>query len=148
MLFPPQPTKVQAMVQLYNELITAINTLVSPSSSGSIGTDYSANKPAVPGIGLQFPASGPYASYVLVTTVPASVYLFTEIENNSGGQIVIILDDGTAAAGAAPVNYSIFPLAGGLGSGSQGGSWQNSSERGRIQVYAPITTAQVKVRTN
>ena len=115
---------------------------------GSTGADFSVNKPTPPNVGSPFAASGPYASYVLIATVPASTRAGVDVENNSGAQIVIVLDDGTAASGAAPNNASVFALGGGGAPGSQGGSWISLVERGRVQVYAPSASAQVTVRTN
>ena len=117
--------------------------------AGSTGADYSANIPTLPNVGANFAASGPYASYVLVATVAASATRKSiDIENDSGAQIAILLDDGTAASGATPNNASVFALSGGSGAGALGGSWVSQVERGRVQVYAPASTAQVAVRTN
>lgn len=115
-------------------------------NNGSTGLDYSANKPTLPTVGSAFAASGPYASYVLVATVPASsTRANVDIENDSGAQIAIVRDDGTAAGGAAPVNASVFPISGGAAAGQQGGSWSSSTFRGRLQIYAPVSTVQVAV---
>jgi hypothetical protein len=119
------------------------------ASAGSKGADYSANQPALPNVGANFGGSGPYAGYVLISTVPSSPARFSiDVENNGGAQIAILLDDGTAANGAAPVNATVFALAGGSGTGSQGGSWVSLVEKGRVQVYAASASAQVAVRQN
>lgn len=112
-----------------------------------IPTDWSANKPTLPNIGTAFAASGPYASYVLLATVPFNnARKLIEIENNSGAQIAIIRDPGDAVSGALPATATIFALGGGSGTGSQGGSWASSTFRGRVQVYGPAAgTAQVAV---
>lgn len=108
--------------------------------------DFSANKPVLPGIGLAFGADGPYANYVLVATVPVSaVRKEVDIENTSGAQIAVVLDDGAAATGIAPTNASVFALVGGSTSGAQGGAWSSTSFKGRIQIYAPLSTAIVTV---
>ena len=121
----------------------------SVAQSGSIGADYSANKPALPNVGANFAAGGPFANYVSIVTVAASASrLSIDVENDSGAQIAIILDDGAAASGAAPNNASVFALGGGAGVGVQGGSWVSLIEKGRVQVYAPASTAQVAIRTN
>lgn len=115
-------------------------------SGGTTGTDYSANKPTLPNVGSNFSASGPYASYILIATVPASTSRSkVDIENTSGAQIVVIRDDGTAASGAAPTNASVFALAPGNGVGSQGGSWATTSFYGRLQIYAASSSAQIAV---
>jgi hypothetical protein len=118
----------------------------SVAQAGSTGLDYSANKPTLPNIGANFAASGPYASYVLIATVAASPSRNNiDIENTSGAQIAIIRDDGTAANAAAPVNASVFALGGGSSVGAQGGSWTSQTFKGRVSVYAPLSTAQVAI---
>ena len=57
-------------------LTTPSNTSAAPlyvSTAGTTGLDYSANKPTLPNVGANFAASGPYASYVLIATVPVLV---------------------------------------------------------------------------
>jgi hypothetical protein len=111
------------------------------------GRDYSANKPALPAVGAAFGGSGPYANYVLVSTIPASTARNNvEVLNPSGAQIVIILDDGTAAAGAPPNNATIVPLGGGSGAGAQGGGWSDQTFKGRLQIYALSASAFVSAR--
>jgi hypothetical protein len=113
--------------------------------AGSTGLDFSANIPTLPNVGAGFAASGPYASYVLIKTVAAGVRNNIDIENISGAQIAIIRDDGTASAGSAPANASVFALAGGGGVGQQGGSWSSQTFRGRLQIYAASSSAIVAV---
>ncbi|MBV8474084.1 MAG: hypothetical protein JO107_14795 [Hyphomicrobiales bacterium] len=120
--------------------------------AGTTGADYSANKPTLPNVSANFGASGVYANYVLIATVPANPSrLSIDVENTSGAQIAIVRDDGTAASGTAPNNASVFALAGGSvpggGSavGTQGGSWSSQTFKGRVQVYAPSSSAQVVV---
>lgn len=119
------------------------------AQSGSFGMDYSVNVPTLPAIGAGFGSTGPYANYVLVQTVPANAARISiDVENTSGAQIVVLVDDGTAASGAAPNNPSLIPLGGGVSSGAQGGSWSSLAEKGRIQVYAPSSSAFVTIRAN
>ena len=128
---------------------TGIGYTCAPAAQGSLGHDYSANQPTIPNVGSNFAASGPYASYILISTVPASLTRAAiDVENNSGAQIAIVLDDGTAISGAPPSSASVFALSGGSGAGAQGGSWTSVAEKGRVQVYAPTSTAQVAVRAN
>ncbi|WP_447361696.1 hypothetical protein ACSC95_19130 [Burkholderia vietnamiensis] len=116
------------------------------NQAGSTGTDYSANKPTIPNVGAAFGASGPYANYVLVATVPAlATRNNVDIENISGAQIAVVRDDGTAASGAAPANASVFALGGGASAGSQGGAWSSQTFKGRLQIYAPSAAAVVSV---
>ncbi len=119
------------------------------ATSGSTGIDASANKPALPNVGSAFGASGPYANYVQVKAIDASAARINiDIENTSGAQIAVVIDDGTATVGAAPVNATVFALGGGSGVGAQGGSWASATERGRVQIYAPSASAFVAVRLN
>ncbi|MGZ3306262.1 MAG: hypothetical protein ACXU8U_10425 [Asticcacaulis sp.] len=112
--------------------------LIAVEMSGSTGKDYSVNAPALPNVGANFAASGPYASYVLVKTVAANATRNAiEIGNATGAQIAIVRDDGTAVAATAPVNASVFPIAGGASAGQQGGDWTSTTFRGRLQIYAP-----------
>ena len=122
-----------------------VTTGLGAIQPGSTGTDYSANPPAIPNVGAAFGATGPYANYVLVKTIPAGTRNAIDVENASGSPVVVVRDDGTAASGSAPANASVFPLAGGSSVGQQGGSWSSSTFKGRVQVYAPASTAQVTV---
>lgn len=113
---------------------------------GSNGADYSANTPTLPNVGSNFAASGPYASYVLLKTIPANLTRnCVYVMNTSGVQIAVVTDDGTAASGAAPVNGGVFALAGGSGTGAQGGTTdlQFCAFKGRVQLYAASSGAQV-----
>lgn len=115
------------------------------TQAGTTGLDYSANKPSIPNVGAAFAASGPYASYVLIATIPADARNNVDIENISGAQIAVVRDDGTAAGGAAPANASVFALGGGSAAGAQGGAWSSQTFKGRLQIYAPSSTAIVSV---
>lgn len=123
---------------------TADTALVVAPIVGSSGQDFSANNPTLPNIGANFGASGPYANYILIKTIAASVTRANaDIENLSGDQIVVVRDDGTAANAAAPVNASAFALAPGAAAGAQGGSWSSTTFKGRIQIYGPSASDQV-----
>ncbi|MEI1276594.1 hypothetical protein V8G45_27475 [Klebsiella pneumoniae] len=122
------------------------NSNVAVTQGGSTGQDYSANKPTLPYVGAAFGASGPYANYVLIATVPAlATRNNVDIENISGAQIVVVRDDGTAGSGAAPNNASVFALGGGSAAGAQGGAWSSQTFKGRLQIYAPSSSAIVSV---
>jgi hypothetical protein len=130
----------------YADVVYVAGSGSSVAQAGSVGADYSANKPTLPNVGANFAASGPYASYVLIATVAASPSRNNiDIENTSGAQIAIVRDDGTAANAAAPVNASVFALGGGSGAGAQGGSWTSQTFKGRVQVYAASSSAQVAI---
>lgn len=133
----------------YPPTMSPSGALCTFPNAGSTGVDFSANRPLVPNVGANFAGAAPYANYVLVASVPAQPTRNSiDVENTSGAQIAIVLDDGTVASGAAPVNASVFSLAGGPGAGAQGGSWVSLTEKGRVRVYAPSPTAQVMVRVN
>ena len=130
-------------------VVGAAGCSLPTSQGGSTGTDYSANTPTLPNIGANFAASGPYASYVLVATVPAHTAGCLYFLNASGAQIVVVTDDGTAASGTAPHNATAWPVAAGAGSGAQGSGADSQwcSFKGRAQFYAPstVTSPQVPV---
>jgi hypothetical protein len=124
----------------------AVTGALSVTSAGSTGQDHSPNQPALPNIGTAFGSSGPYANYALIATVPASpTRNNVDIENISGAQIAVVRDDGTASSGAAPANASVFALGGGSAAGAQGGAWSSQTFKGRLQIYAPSSTAIVSV---
>ncbi len=111
--------------------------------AGSTGLDYSANQPTIPSVGANFGGTGPYANYVLVKTIPArGGRINVDVENDSGAQIAIVRDDGTAAASSAPVNASVFSLAPGAAAGAQGGSYVSQTFKGRLQIYAPLAPVE------
>jgi hypothetical protein len=112
------------------------------ASAASLGKDFSANKPALPNVGSPFANAGPYASWVLLKTIPKNNdRLCVEIHNTTGAAIAVVRDDGSAAAAAQPVNASVFALAAGAGVGEQGGIWASQTFRGRLQVYGPVALA-------
>jgi hypothetical protein len=133
---------VSALKAIWTALTTA--TLKTSVTNGSVGADFSASTnhtalPAVVGttIGTStYGGSGPFSAYILVGSVPANASRANiDIENIAGATVVVVRDDGTAAAGSAPVNASWFLLAGGGTGPSQGGSWSSTTFRGRIQLW-------------
>jgi hypothetical protein len=143
---PAAPVEVGYSDQNGHVLPTSGANPLPVAAGGSTGADYSANKPALPNVGANFGSSGPYASYVLIATVAASpMRNNVDIENDSGAQIAIVRDDGTASSGSAPNNASVFALSGGTGTGVQGGAWVSTTFKGRLEIYAPSTSAQVAV---
>jgi hypothetical protein len=128
---------------LLNGLSANVSVMTQSASTGTTGSDHSGNEPAIPNVGAAFGATGPYANYVLVATVPAGPRNNVDIENISGAQIAVVRDDGTAASGAAPTNASVFALGGGASAGAQGGAWSSTTFKGRLQIYAPVSTAIV-----
>jgi hypothetical protein len=124
----PTPREVDVLQSIDNDL------------NGSSGGNYSSCMVALPNVGANFGLSGPYASYYLTAVIPAGARKNGDIENNTGSQIAVIRDDGTAASGSAPNGATVFTLGGGLGIGSQGGSYSSQTFKGRLQIYSPITT--------
>ena len=128
--------------------LSAINTSTASLAValGSKGTDNSANKPAIPLLGAVF-STGTYASYTnLLCTVPVNTTRANiEIVNTSGAQIVVVRDDGTATNGQALNNASVFAIGSGGAVGSQGGGWNSTTFKGRLQVFGLSSTAQVAV---
>jgi len=105
--------------------------------AGSSGTDWSNSGPTYPVVGANFGASGTYANYVLIKTVPLNNYRCkVEVMNLSTTAVVIVKDDGTAAAGSALVNPTSIPLGVAASIGALGGSWNSTSFKGRLQIYA------------
>ncbi len=142
--------------------VSLIETLMDPASgeaanvcvgnlplpivyAGTTGIDHSANPPATPNVGNNFGASGPYANYVLITTIPTNPTRHNiDIENASGSQIVVVRDNGITPWGLPPLNATLFPLSG-TTAYSQGGAWSSQTFKGRLQIYAPSSTAFVPV---
>ena len=57
----------------------------------------------IPAIGANFAASGPYASYVLLGTVPADgARMELSAQNLSTSVALLILDDGSKPVGSVP----------------------------------------------
>jgi hypothetical protein len=100
--------------------------------------DFSLNQPTIPNVGANFGGAGPYANYVLLETVGInSSCVNVEIQNQSLSQIVLVLDDGRAASGAAPTGASVKVLAAAAAAGGMGGEWDSQSNKRRIQIYGP-----------
>ena len=110
------------------------------AQAGSTGLDFSANRPTLPNVGANFGSAGPYANYYLTATIPAGMRNNGHVENNSGAQIAVVRDDGTAAGGTQPAHASVFPLAGGV-AGGQGAGYDGLTFDGRLQIYSALTTA-------
>jgi hypothetical protein len=100
----------------------------------------------LPAIGAAFGASGPYANYVLLTTIPADeARQLVQVQNFSTGLVVIVFDDGTTASGSVPAagKATAISLAAAAVAGGAGGGVFSDRFQGRVQVYAPLSTAQV-----
>jgi hypothetical protein len=105
----------------------------------------STNAVTIPAIGAAFAASGPYASFVLLTTIPADEgRQLVQVQNLSTGLVAIVLDDGTTAVGAVPAagKATVMSLSAAASAGGAGGTYQDKFQ-GRVQVYALSAAAQV-----
>jgi hypothetical protein len=108
---------------------------------------YSNPSLTLPAIGANFAASGPYASYVLLGTVPADgARMEVSAQNLSTAVALLILDDGSTAVGSVPaagkattMSLSAAPVAGGVG-----GIFADKFQ-GRVQVYGALSTSQIAV---
>jgi hypothetical protein len=108
---------------------------------------YSNPSLTLPAIGAPFAASGPYASFVLLKSIPADGArqdLFAE--NNSTGVAVLVLDDGSTAVGSVPAagKATTMALSAAAVAGGVGGIFADKFQ-GRVQVYGALSTSQVAV---
>jgi hypothetical protein len=112
----------------------------------NVGIDWSANEPVYPNVGSNFNSSAPFANYIHLNTVPRNLARSNiTVQNLSGAQVVVLLDDGTASVGALPVNATAIVLTYGSGSGSPGQIWSSTTFKGRLQCYAASSSAFVSV---
>jgi hypothetical protein len=101
----------------------------------------------LPAIGANFAASGPYASYVLLGTVPADgARRLLSAQNLSTAVALLILDDGTTASGSVPPagKATTVALSAAAVAGGPGGVFADKFQ-GRVQVYGALSTSQVAV---
>jgi hypothetical protein len=101
----------------------------------------------LPAIGANFAASGPYASYVLLGTVPADgARMELSAQNHSTSVAVLILDDGSTASGSVPPagKATTVALSAAAVAGGPGGVFADKFQ-GRVQVYGALSTSQVAV---
>jgi hypothetical protein len=118
-------------------------------AGGSVGVDYSVNAPTWPNVVANFGGSGAFANYQLAKTIAAGPNTQIEVMNCSTANVLLLLDDGTAAGASAPVNATGFVLAPAEAADQQGGDWQSLFHQGRIQVYMPTAySGYVAIRAN
>jgi hypothetical protein len=121
--------------------------LIRPDCGGSIGTDFSINEPSWPLVGSSFTSGGLYSSWALLTTVPANQNRNKVIADNmSGAPILCLCDDGSASSGLAPVNATGFVLNPKVGTGPEGGHYESTTFRGRLQFYGASSAQWVSAR--
>lgn len=100
------------------------------SAAGSIGTDFSANKPALLGS--------------LLTTVPLNIdRQKIEVQNQSANTMQAVLDDGQ---GNNITIFLLYPNA--TGANLAGEAWWTTSEKGRLRIFSSSANDQVGVREN
>ena len=122
---------------------------IRPIDTGSSGLDFSANEPTWPVVGSSFSAGGLYPSWLLLATVPAGPgRLNISVDNMSSGPILCLRDDGTALAGSAPNNATGFTLNPKVSVGPEGGHYESTTFRGRLQVFGASSSQFVAISTD
>jgi hypothetical protein len=122
---------------------------IRPDGGGSTGSNVSANAPTWPRIGNNFATGGLFPSWVLLTTVPANQSRCkVTVDNQSNDQILCLRDDGTAATGAAPVNPTGFTINPKASAGPEGGHFESTTFRGRLQIFGVSASQFVAVSTD
>jgi hypothetical protein len=111
-----------------------LNSTIKVSPGGDIGTDRSSNIPTGPGTNSTFTYNGSTLT-LLLTFQANTLRKQCEINNTTGSQIVIVLDDGNNTT----ANTSLLPIAS-TTAYAQGGSWTSNVEQGRIRVYGTAGT--------
>jgi hypothetical protein len=99
----------------------------------------------LPPIGGNFAASGPYASYTLLSTVPADgAQMEISAENHSTAVALLILDDGTTPVGSVPAagHATTISLSASGVAGGPGGTFTGKFN-GRVSVYGATSTSQI-----
>ena len=123
--------------------------LQRPDGGGSPGADVSANAPTWPHVGNNFASGGIFPSWVLLTTVPANQSRHkVSVDNQSNDQILCLRDDGTAATGSLPVNPTGFTLNPKVSAGPEGGHFESTTFRGRLQIFGVSASQFVAVSTD
>jgi hypothetical protein len=106
-----------------NGLDPSIANAVPVLNWGVVGTDASANAPAIP-----------IPGYVLLSTIVSTIARATfAVQNQSAYVLQIVIDDGF---GNSPTSWLVDPSP--YGAGRQGGWLGLSNEKGRIQIYGPV----------
>lgn len=146
---PGNPLSIRLYDGSGNLLGTSGNPLYTSATGntpGSLGVDYSTGQPSLPVLGSNFSNVTPWNNFVLLQTVPASLSRNNyRIRNLSGAIIVVIRDDGTAMSGSTLNNPTAYALAPGVGAGSSGELDSDPYFKGRLQIFAPSSPAQVAI---
>lgn len=105
------------------------------AEAGSVGADWSANAPAGPGNATSFTFNG--VTVNLLQTIAANPSRKSiEINNTTGANVVVVIDDGHNTAGSV----GLFPLAPGASANTQGGDLTLTDELGRVRVFGTTGT--------
>jgi hypothetical protein len=150
------PTDIGAVQEVLNSGVQptsdkgAAVVAIRRDTGGSTGLDFSANHPAWPNVGSAFSSgSALYPSWVLLATVPANPSrLNLTVDNMSNTPILCLRDDGTAATGATPVNSTGFTLNPKVSAGPEGGHYETTTFRGRMQFYGASSSQVVAISTD
>lgn len=130
-------TKIQFITATLNALIP-VQYLTFPlpaqmwpasgsAGGGSLGVDFSANKPVLLGN--------------LIATIPVNAMrAFFEAQNQDSNDMQIVMDDGAGA------NVSICIMAAASVAGAQGGGYTNAAHKGRVRIYSSISAPQLYLR--
>lgn len=131
--------------------LDAAVVVIRPDSTGSLATDFSVNSPLWPNIGSNFDGSSSlFPSWFLLQTVPANhSRLKITVDNMDPNDAVLCLfDDGTAASGGAPINATGFTLNPKVSAGPEGGHYESTTNRSRLQVFGASSSQFVAISTN
>jgi hypothetical protein len=151
------PTNIGSVqtVRAGSSLATAADgaavVLLRPDGGGSAGTDASANAPVWPVIGSGFSGSAPapFTSWFLLKTVAVNqTRSKITVDNMSDMPILCLRDDGTAATGNAPVNATGFTLSPKVSAGPEGGHFESTTFRGRLQIFGASSSQFVAISTD
>lgn len=106
-----------------------VSNVYPTTQVGTVGTDASANAPAL------FPT-------LLATLAVNAARNYFEVQNQDESDIQVVMDDGTGT------NQSVVILGAATGDNKQGGAYTNNYERGRIRVFGADAGAQFEMRQN
>lgn len=124
-----------SLVGALKALWVALAGVLTFKPAGSIGAERSANPPTGPGAGTSFAFNG--TTLNLLATIAANpARRGLEVNNTTGGLVVVVLDDGANTAGTV----SLFPLAAGAGAFQQGGDFAPPNELGRLRLFGTAGT--------
>lgn len=93
------------------------------------------------GLGQDFSANKPALAANLIATIPVNAgRAYFEVQNQDVNDIQVVLDNG------AGVNLSVIILAAGAGANMQGGSYSNTTFKGRVRIFSANAAPQIELR--